>query len=483
MARFRALAAVVAAVLLPTAAWGQAYPHWSSDQVRAARPLAAEPALSFDVRTTTTRADRAAETVTRTVTLAASFTDIATGGAHTLEDHDLCRTLAWSSAAAVMENASCYAAPGFRVYELGNRAKIAEVLRTTDAKAVMQEPYWYESELGLQVEAGDPAKARKTGAGVEYRLGDTVVARVEGAVGPLSAEELRWLNRYLARQAPVHPQVRRGVAQGGVLPERVETVYGQIAKNSQVLVFSNLRRGAVAYPLPADLGAAIREAARTGKDARAAALRTTLAALDGQPVAPKPTLRALVDRIRVGRPMAAYMAFNNLTQQYGAALQGPGGEALLAEIRPPVLAALRDPDVARFHTASGLAGDAKMAGDRAAAARYLAGASALDAIPFGTFRYVTYANLREGSQADGAPEPGMPSRRVDNYWLHLAAYPWAANAWNDLGDAYLGAYETPDAWLAYDLGRAIDPDWRSSIMAAIADRLETSLRRRAPDFF
>ncbi|MDF2901037.1 MAG: hypothetical protein K0Q62_1096, partial [Phenylobacterium sp.] len=71
---------------------------------------------------------------------------------------------------------------------------------------------------------------------------------------------------------------------------------------------------------------------------------------------------------------------------------------------------------------------------------------------------------------------------VDNYWIHIAAYPWASNAFKDAGDAYFESFDTPDAWLAYDLGRAVDPEWRSGVMARVGV-MEADLRARHPEFF
>ena len=105
---------------------------------------------------------------------------------------------------------------------------------------------------------------------------------------------------------------------------------------------------------------------------------------------------------------------------------------------------------------------------------------------FGTFRYVTFANLVRGSKGadkwDKAIFKAMPERLVDDYWIHIAAYPWAANAYKDLGDAYLDGYDTPHAWLAYDLGRAADENWKSSAMSSLDD-WENRLKSGLSDFF
>jgi len=147
---------------------------------------------------------------------------------------------------------------------------------------------------------------------------------------------------------------------------------------------------------------------------------------------------------------------------------------------------MNDPAAAALWQTQDLAGNPRATGDRQGAARYLAGATALDRMPFGTFRYLTFANLvrvsPESSKWDPAILKLMPTPLVDNYWTHIAAYPWAANAYKDAGDAYFSNYDTPNAWLAYDLGRAVDKEWQSGPMATLA-AFEQQLRSTQPDFF
>lgn len=57
MARYRELLAALALSVAAIAGPAAALPHWSSDQFRAARPLAAEDALIFDMRTEVRRGD------------------------------------------------------------------------------------------------------------------------------------------------------------------------------------------------------------------------------------------------------------------------------------------------------------------------------------------------------------------------------------------------------------------------------------------
>jgi len=117
--------------------------------------------------------------------------------------------------------------------------------------------------------------------------------------------------------------------------------------------------------------------------------------------------------------------------------------------------------------------------------RYLSNADNLDKIEFGTFRYVTFANLVRISGGtkkwDKAIFEKMPSL-TDGYWKHIAAYPWASNAFKDLGDTWYVQFEAFRAWEAWDLGRAVDPDWPRGSMQSVT-KLEQNIRSAMPDNF
>jgi hypothetical protein len=75
----------------------------------------------------------------------------------------------------------------------------------------------------------------------------------------------------------------------------------------------------------------------------------------------------------------------------------------------------------------------------------------------------------------------MPSL-ADCYWKHIAAYPWASPVFKDLGDYRYSRYEMPEAWEAWDLGRAIDPQSDLWMMREVG-QLENKLRQAMPDNF
>ena len=107
-------------------------------------------------------------------------------------------------------------------------------------------------------------------------------------------------------------------------------------------------------------------------------------------------------------------------------------------------------------------------------------------MPFGAFRYVAFANLICDSQGSGTWDPAdfanMPRAPTAAFWHAIADYPWTSAFYKDLGDSYVAAFNTPDAWLGYDPGRAVDPDWAAGPISAIA-ALEARIRADQPDMF
>jgi|GEM_PF-2488562 len=492
----RAIAVVLAVVLSPVAAGAQVSPLWSSDEIRAHRPADEVEALAFDLHRQASGSGKRSVTTDQVVTLAPSFSLIAEGKQRVLDDHLLCRILAWKTDSATVDNQNCYAAAAFRDLEVRNRAVLGQMMAKIGPSAPSQMVYWGEAELGIGAPGApaNPLEVRTSGEGAEYRLDRAVVARFKGSAGEVSAEEMQRVTRFLAQHVNLHPQVRRGIAMKGRLPATIETETGptKIGDGRQVITLSNLRRVRLAYPLPPGLESALAARARTGRTPRDLAIRRVDAVITG--AAPRPSLEATIAQLRkasgAGHDLEAVMLLMELTQDYPAFFSAPASDtnaqAAISEVRALLRPRMAGPDAAAYLKANELAGDPKAVGDRQAAARFLALTPNLDALPFGTFRRVTYANLVASSEGTKGWDPAilkaMPADLVDNYWIHIASHPWAANAYKDAGDTYYRNYETPDAWIAFDLGRAVDPNWRAGVLGTVA-KYEESLRTDQPDFF
>ena len=469
--------------------------------MRAARSVAPEDALMFDLRADQTGGGTAAKTTLSTVTLSASFSHVATGAEHSLDDHALCRIVSWSDDKPVMDSVSWYAAPAFRVRELTNRRYLAAMLssikadpgadKAAMAKAFPASPFWAEAELAVQDDETQRLVRTASPNGVEYRLENEVVVRLSGAPVHLTSDEAKQAVRYFALRQPLHPQVRRALRVDSDLPNTIEIVTRTGDQTGRlVLTISNVRRAKVAYPLPAGLESSLGDLTRKADTPEARGIQQAILAIEGKSAIENPTAEALLDRMEAAaaqkRMVEVNLLFLQFVQQHQPRLKDPDGPALINRLRPLILAIKADPEALRFMQAGDLAGDHKAPGNREATARYLAFARELDRVPFGTFRYVTFANLVRGSKDTSKWSPdifkAMPTPLAQNYWTHIAAYPWASNAYKDLGDTEFADYNTPAAWLAFDLGRAVDKDWRNGVMKFLSD-YEDRLRSGQPDFF
>jgi hypothetical protein len=494
---YRLIVAVSVALLtapLPAAAAETLVsPSWTSDQVRAARPTGAEDALIFDVREEKQGGQGQTRGTTSTVTLTQSSAQIVSGTDHSIDDYTLCRTFAWSDGKPVFQNINCYAVPAFRITELNNRIVLAGALAHANlaSSALDPEPYWAEAELGVQQTPSDPLIVSHANDGIEYRLKDQVVVRMTGSATKLRDDEAWRVTRYFARHWPLHPQSRRDLRTGTNLPARIEMATKEMSgTQTEILTISNLRRNKVSYPLPPGLGSTLRVTSDSGSGPMQRGIHQALLAIDGRSAIAKPTPEALLARIHEaaaqGHSVEVMLLFSELGQQYKSWFIAHQQRSIMAELRPLLQKAGSDPAASMFVQTQFLSGSAQAAGDRQAAARYLAEATTMDQMPFGTFRYVTFANLVRISPGSSKWDPAifkhMPPALVDDYWTHIAAYPWAANAYKDLGDDYIAGYNTLNAWLAFDLGREVDPNWQDGPMAEVA-AYEKKLRLAQPEFF
>ena len=473
-------------------------PTWSSDQVRSARDGAPEPTLSFDLHTETASAGAAPRIETSHVVLAPDFDEVSTGATHVVDDFFLHRMFSWSDGAKSFNILDGHALPAFRVMELANRRAMAAMqnrLATASGKPISpsdNDPYWREAELGVSDPLDTPLALHKTASGTDLVLGGDPVVRIEGKTAALTEAERKALTRYLALHLPLHPQARGALADAGLLPATLTLgVYQGFTKQTVTYAFSKPVRAPTGYPLPPGLGSNVEAALAPAGSSSAAGVHAAVQAINGHFGKPKPTpdeiIAAMRKAVASGKPLEVWLDYMEFLQQYGFELFGAKSAELQQTMVPLVKPVLTDPEVARLHAASDIAsGMIHQPVDRQAAARYLAQAKALDALPFGTFRYVTFANLVGGSKDTGAWDKAifdaMPSPLVANYWTHIAAYPRASNAYKDTGTTYLAGFDTPKAWMAFDLGRAVDPDWRSNAMKSVAD-YEAVLEANEPDFF
>jgi len=461
----------------------------------AARPPSTSNDLVFTYTKTVTSKGKPVSTETGTVTLGADFTAIDQASDHTLDDFTLCRVLTWKTGKSELDNQSCFFWPAFRLSEFYNRQAMNRLLTgASNDKTKLPEnviPYWVEQELAVQDKPSDPLTTHIDATATDYSLNDRVVVRTSLAGSTFTPDEHQRIARFLARHSDLHPQILRAILASGQLPSDMTIErYHADQPETEALHFTALLRQAGDYPLPPHLTSSMVAEAK-GDSIEARGLNQVLAALNGTAQPPKPDFDTLMGRLEAAvtakQGLAATFLFQELASQYGGSIRtDPARMTRLRAVVPSLQVLLAQPDNAPFMSAANLAGGGgKPTSQNEDAARYLANAKTLDALPFGTFRYVTFANLVRVSGDtrawDKAIFSAMPPL-ADCYWTHIAAYPWASNAYKDLGDLAYQGFDMDKAWQAWDLGRAVDPDWQTGTMQSVG-KYEDSLRGAMPDNF
>ena len=483
------LTGLALAVLMTTASLARADgigPHWTSDQLRAARDLDPVAAVRFRLHRVHTGA--AGKKVSDTeIVLAPSFTFMKTGAQSVLYDHTLCRWLTWPAATGGLSNINCHALPYFFGVEMQNRQMLGKLMTDAGGKALSL----YEAETELHLSAGGTTLARTpTKGGSDYAVAGKRMVRVSGDAGALQPDELHRVVRLLALTTPVHPEVRRDIAAAARLPGSIEMDgLGPGQNEHETIVFSRIERARIAYPLPPGLTPEIDRSGWSKDAAMTAAVGSVAAALRDPASRPEPTIDDLVGRATTSaaahNPIGVVFSYFTTVQLYSGSVNTPAVRTRLQPMLTALAPALKDPRAAALWEASRLAGDGSAKGDRQAAARTLLDVGA-DAGDLADFRDITLGNLllvsKDREQWDPALRARLPDSTTTCFWRSIAAAPWPANTYHDLGIALLGDYQIDVAWLAFDLGRAIDPTWKGGVMASIADA-EQRLEHNLPDFF
>jgi hypothetical protein len=423
--------------------------------------------------------DGQSEITNSTVTLTPSYTHVVSGNVHSLHDAALCRVFAWSDK-PFMSNTSCFVGPA-----LG-------LLKVEGVQAKTLDPYWAESAIGLQSTPADRLTVRRRGSETDYRLKDTVVVRLIGVAAKLSPAESMEMTRYYSRNVHLHPQVRRDLEKTSSLPARLEIDTRLPSKDHEILTISNVRRGKVSFPLPPGLTSVLRADTLFNDPVVQRGIEQSLLAIDGQSAIRKPTGKELFDGMQKaaeqGRQGELALLYMNLAEQYPTWINTAEGRPHVEDIAvlQDMVAASKDISAATLWRGSEYVRYPNGPGNREDMALLLTDLAALDPLPFNTYRYVLFANLARTSSLSMKWNPGifnlMPRPLVNNFWTHIAAYPWASSAYSEAADVYMADGDPFAAWLAYDLGRAVDKDWRDGEMAK-ATAIEQEIRSSQPDFF
>ena len=492
------IACVVALILLGflnTANAGEPVgPDWDSNQILEVRGQAKNDMILLNYRSETTGGGKAPLIDTGIAFLGVDFDHIITNNSQAITDYKFCRVYVWSPSGNIFDNQSCYADPAFRKIELSNRLKLGKILGKVGAKNFEgigdDHSFWLAQEFAVQNSEPKSLTMVESKVNFNWQVSGETVAILSQDGLRFDAHDTKRFARYLARHINIHPQIRQAILDRQILPYKIEIIHRKFEGASiETISFSSSQRIVSAYPLPPNMSASIFVKSE-GTTAKAVGIKKSLSAIAGTANSIKPSFEELLQKLelqaKLGDSIQTTLTFLKLTQFYGGALFSEKQKMdRLRKIMPDVALQLQTGEGAKFMAASNLAGSAGKGNEREVAAAYLADAKNLDELDFGTFRLVTFANLArittDSAQWDKRIFENVPSL-TDSYWTHIAAHPWASNTFKDLGDTEYSQFNTFAAWDAWDLGKAIDPDWQGGSLKSLVE-LENKIRTAMPDNF
>jgi hypothetical protein len=463
------LAVVLAPALLGAAASAQPAkeppigPQSEAAVIRAARPSvrAAEHAVVFD------RVSSGA-TVRATVGLGRDYVHETVGDRTRLIDFALRRVIEIDARSGTFTNLSLYAVVGFRAIELPNRLGMRKVLGSTLTAEQKQklgntlDLFWIETELGLRAkgESRPVIDQRNDGGVLTFGYGGDEWVRFvpsDQAVPPAFAGAyMRWLHHF----APLHPDIVEVIGKTGVLPR--ELTLHRIAFDKRVpetLRLVSARGTEADYRLPPTLKPQVIDRAATDPDGKlmASLVPVMLEAVAGRhrpgPPAQPALLTATQAAIRDGQGFRAALLFIEASHIFGptALACPPNAPAGAACVQP---AAFRDV-VQKDARAGTLLGGFGAVGKEPRKAVDVWTSLKRDDVTNGYVIDISIANALSATLGSTQGENEVAAETRRRFQAAIRGNPYVASYYDDLGDHFARKFQTPLAWLCFDLARAL----------------------------
>ena len=395
------------------------------------------------------------------VRLAPTWLSIEDGTHEAIYDFDARRLFSVDRVAGSLSEVSLFADIGFREHEMKNRVYLANLLekaasaakkkKAPDLGSVME---ILDAECAFGIEATPPADPELEETAVEgvleFRLRGRPTARYRAAEGQLPATLRPALRRFLVYGAHLHPRILAKVESAAVPPALLE--YRVRELNDRTTIRLDLTSSA---PDTVDWRA-----------------RLTGLRREPSPAGDVP-FRILDEKLQAAPTVEDY--------------QGAADKALVEKNYLDALLALFECNIARGQTDTARVRKVIAAGEKdARVATLLDGLDEndpkeaqrlLDSIDATHLRHGHVLDVFRANARAGAGDAGGA---IDLFRKAIAANPYLAGAYKDLGGIFHGQYETPAAWDCWDAGRRIAPDHP---MLADIDKLEQHLVRTYPAFF
>jgi hypothetical protein len=404
--------------------------------------------------------------------IGADFVVIDDGTLRTILDCRLRRRIVADASRKTFANGSLYALVDFFSRETLNRLYQRNLVRrATGSTASLGSPFWSQSELHLVAAEDEQVPIdRNTGSdGVTHVVvGKEEVASFAPSDETLSPVEAAGLSHVLLIYTSLHPAIVKAIIESGRLPRTFSYAISRSGRRGEdSWTLTKAERITANYPLPADY--------KPDVDITTPSVRTVL-----------PRVLDAIAHRNAPRPLAAYR--EDIARAHNAK-QGVqtyliGTEALLQYGEAAFACGAPDPCKTREALAAVWNGDTSVAPLRQAS----------EAEARGDLK--TALSLRLSVSRHGLSDAYVLDDLIGNTYAEMGDFesalkylplavegnPFVASFYKDLGDVFLGDYNSFDAWILYDLARALPGGETAPVIDSVTEN-EKALAKAYPQFF
>ena len=398
----------------------------------------------------------------------------------TLHDYALRRDIAIDGARRSFVNTSMYAMADFRFAEAYNRRVIRGALQAAKLSGAPVHPYFDLQETGIASPDDGPVafdrEHTKTG-GLRFVVEGKTAAAYEPSSESLSQEETQGVLRFLRATVRLHPEMLSAIDAGRNLPQEIVTLEGMLDKRTErrwSLV--SVERVQGTYPLAADyqsgLAASETEFAPSLKALLPLMLDAVAGRYRGGPRSLADYRAAQADALAKGNVLQHFLLDNEMLLQYrrgtGACL---AGNVLHDDCsQQQEIVDKWKADAATMKVAQAFALEKQNPKEAIAQRNEVSRAG------------LSNAYMLDLWNADVMIQHNVGGDPVALFTVAIKGNPYVGGFYKDLGDAYRYSFQPAEAWLCYDLARAL-PGGQSSPVVDGISRMEGSIASRNPEFF
>jgi hypothetical protein len=392
------------------------------------------------------------------VVLAGKLLRVQSATETTFFDLEKRRRVVVDNSAKTQVNYSLYDIVGFRLAELRNRDMLGKALAAAKIDQAVMSTTDSEHILSIQEKASSPLQAKTDNADEVFWDGPKEMFRRSLQSTPVSADDARMFAKVFRYMVGGHPQILEALAKSNAIPSQLRmTSYAVFGLTTHSITVKSV---VASENAPLDLPALAPRKASPLSDPIDQVL-DRVAAFEAAElnVARQRNLDERADALKEGRMLEAFLASIEWALMTGDALP-----AFTNEQRAQLQS-----DVATKKVNTALAARSKEDFTEAIKifeeARGAAGKKAY---------------ILKIFEANNRATLGDPVAAQKLFVEVLAANPYIAGVYKDLGDLLFRSFDTPRAWRSWDIGRRIAPKFANF---GPLNQYENSLAANYPDFF